>query len=89
MLKTTGEIGAVKIVGREGVKDGVERINLKAGSAAVDYIQQREKILLEAAEKISVQPEKLPSAVERFFEEWKAQRKEIEKLKERIAQLEV
>ncbi|MEM4335971.1 MAG: alanine--tRNA ligase [Candidatus Anstonellales archaeon] len=89
MLKTTGEIGMVKIVGREGVKDGVERITLKAGSAAVDYIQQKEKILLEAAEKISVQPEKLPSAVERFFEEWKAQRKEIEKLKERIAQLEV
>ena len=88
-LKTTGEIGFFKIVGREGIKDGVERIFLKAGSAAVEYVQQKEKILSEAAEKISVQPEKLPPAVERFFEEWKAQRKEIEKLKEKIAQLEV
>jgi alanyl-tRNA synthetase len=89
MLKTTGEIGFFKIIGREGIKDGIERIILKAGSAAVVYVQQRERLLHEAAEKISVQPEKLPSSVERFFEEWKAQRKEIERLKERMAQLEV
>ncbi len=89
MLKTTGEIGFFKIVGREGIKDGVERIILKAGSAALEYVQQKEKILSEAATKISVQPEKLPSAVERFFEEWKAQKKEIERLKERLAQLTV
>jgi len=89
MLKTTGEIGFFKIIGREGIKDGIERVILKAGSAAVVYVQQRERLLHEAAEKISVQPEKLPSSVERFFEEWKAQRKEIERLKERMAQLEV
>lgn len=89
MLKATGEIGFVKIVGREGINDGVERIILKAGNAAVEYVQQREKILSEASAKISVPPEKLPFSVERFFEEWKAQRKEIEKLKERIAQLTV
>ncbi|MGB9719573.1 MAG: alanine--tRNA ligase [Candidatus Anstonellales archaeon] len=89
MLKTTGEIGFFKIVRREGIKDGVERIILKAGEAAVSHVQEKEKLLHEAASKISVQPEKLPSSVERFFEEWKAQKKEVERLKEKIAQLEV
>ncbi|MCX6768634.1 MAG: alanine--tRNA ligase [Candidatus Micrarchaeota archaeon] len=82
MNSTTGEIGYFKIVKRESVQDGVERIYYKVGEAAVAYAQGREALLKKAAGVISVSEQQLPQAVERFFEEWKSQRKEIEKLKE-------
>ncbi|NYZ60327.1 alanine--tRNA ligase [Candidatus Micrarchaeota archaeon] len=82
MNSTTGEIGYFRIVKRESVQDGVERIYYKVGEAAVAYAQEREALLKKAAGVISVSEQQLPQAVERFFEEWKAQRKEIEKLKE-------
>lgn len=82
MNSTTGEIGYFKIVKRESVQDGVERIYYKVGEAAVEYAQEREALLKKAAGVVSVSEQQLPQAVERFFEEWKAQRKEIEKLKE-------
>jgi len=82
MNSTTGEIGYFRIVKRESVQDGVERIYYKVGEAAVAYAQEREALLKKAAGVISVSEQQLPQAIERFFEEWKSQRKEIEKLKE-------
>lgn len=84
MLKRTGEIGAFRIVKRESVQDGIERISFKAGEEAVKYVQEREGILRRAAGVVSVSENELPQAMERFFREWKAQRREIEKLKERF-----
>ncbi|MDD5096254.1 MAG: alanine--tRNA ligase [Candidatus ainarchaeum sp.] len=81
MNSTTGELGYFRIVKRESVQDGVERIYYKVGEAAVRYAQEREALLKKAAGVVSVSEHQLPSAMERFFEEWKAQRKEIEKLK--------
>jgi alanyl-tRNA synthetase len=89
MLKTTGEIGCFKIVKRESVQDGVERIIYKCGEAAIKYIQEKEAILREAAEKISVSEHELPRSVERFFNEWKEQRKKIERLSEELIKEEV
>ncbi|MFP3949707.1 MAG: alanine--tRNA ligase [Candidatus Micrarchaeia archaeon] len=84
MLKTTGEIGAFKIIKVEGVQDGIERITFKAGTEAIKYMQEKEGVLKKAADVVSVSDNELPQTVERFFSEWKAQRKEIEKLKERF-----
>ncbi len=84
MLKFTGEIGCFKIVKRESVQDGVERLTYKCGDVAMKYIQEKEAILHDAAEKISVSEHELPRAVERFFNEWKEQRKKIEELSEHV-----
>ncbi len=80
MLKSTGMIGPFKIVKRESIQDGVERIVFKAGSAAVRYMQERDGIISRAAGVVSVSDSELPRTVERFFNEWKAQRKKIESL---------
>lgn len=80
MLKSTAEIGAFKIVSRESVKDGVERLTYKCGDVALKYIQHREAILNNASAVVSVSPHELPRTVERFFKEWKEQRKKIEDL---------
>ncbi len=80
MLKRTGDIGPFKIVRRESVKDGVERLVYKSGLKAVEYIQYEEDLLKNAAEKLRVQTNELPKTVERFFNEWKALKKENERL---------
>jgi alanyl-tRNA synthetase len=82
MISGTGEIGCFKIVRRDSVRDGVERIEFKCGTAAMAYIQERERMLREASDVVSVSEGELVRTVERFFSEWKSQRKKIEELSE-------
>jgi len=81
----TGEIGAFKIVRREGIQDGVERIVFKCGAPAIAYIQERESTLNEAASSLKVPPSQLTKTIERFFNEWKERGKELDKFNEMIA----
>ncbi|MEA3198860.1 MAG: alanyl-tRNA synthetase [Thermoplasmata archaeon] len=87
-VATTTEIGPIKILRSERVQDGLERIEFSAGLAAIRQMQKKDELLKAAAETLSVQPEELPKTTQRFFEEWKQQRKEIESLKARLAELE-
>ncbi|MEM4634198.1 MAG: alanine--tRNA ligase-related protein, partial [Candidatus Anstonellaceae archaeon] len=91
--KSTSELGYIKIVKREGVQDGLERIIIKCGPAAVDYVQKRERLLKEAASALAVPENNLKDTILRFFSEWKERGKEIERLQailsEQISQQEI
>ncbi|MCC7565192.1 MAG: alanine--tRNA ligase [Methanomicrobiaceae archaeon] len=87
--RSTGEIGPLKIISLEHIQDGVERIVFAAGIAAVYYMQHLEDLLASSAAVLSVQQENLPSTTTRFFTEWKEQRKEIERLRKKIVELEL
>jgi alanyl-tRNA synthetase len=87
-VRSTGEIGLIRVMGVEHVQDGVERLVFSAGLAAVRAVQQMEELLRASADVLSVQPENLPSTAARFFSEWKEQRKEIERLRSRVVELE-
>ncbi|MEF8882079.1 MAG: alanine--tRNA ligase [Halapricum sp.] len=82
----TGDVGTIKILGTERVQDGVIRITFAAGDAAIQATQDTEDALREAAEILDVSPQEVPATAERFFEEWKARGKEIEDLKEQLAE---
>lgn len=82
---STGELGLVKVFRTERIQDGVERIEFAGGLAALQEIQSREDLLQEAADVFEVPIEELPRTSERFFEEWKAYRKEAENLREELA----
>jgi alanyl-tRNA synthetase len=82
----TGDVGTIKILGTERVQDGVIRITFAAGDAAIQATQDTEDALREAAEVLDVSPQEVPETAERFFEEWKARGKEIEDLKEQLAE---
>ena len=84
---STGEIGVIKILKVESIQDGVIRFEFAAGESALEHIAEEERILKDASRILRVEPSKLPKTVERFFEEWKEQRKEIERLKKEIAEL--
>jgi alanyl-tRNA synthetase len=82
----TGDVGAIKVLTTEPVQDGVERIVFAAGEAAIEATQRTEDALYEAAEVLDVSPEEVPATAERFFEEWKARGKTIDRLKHELAE---
>ena len=58
-VKTTGEVGLIKIIKSERVQDGVERLEYVAGEVAVNYVEKQESILLESSAKLETPAEKL------------------------------
>ncbi len=86
-LPNTGLIGPIKILRTERIQDGVERIIFAAGEAAIDWMQETERLLKKTAEIFRVPVEKVPETAERFFNEWKEARKEVEKLRKELAKL--
>lgn len=84
-VANTSTVGYVKIVGVEGIQDGVVRLRYRAGPRAVEWVQKREESLGEACAALSVNPEELSNSVHRIFEEWKARGKELDKAQEAIA----
>ncbi len=77
----TIEVGPIKILNSKRIQDGIIRLELVAGKKAVEEFQKSEKYLQQSSQTFSVTGEQLPKTCERFFREWKEQKKEIEKLK--------
>lgn len=86
-VTNTGMIGPIKILRTERIQDGVERVEFAAGEAAVKAVQARDDLLGEAAGVLRVPTDQLPKTASRFFEEWKDQQKDIERLKEDLARV--
>ncbi len=81
-LNSTLEANFIKIISVSKLQDGVIRFEFVAGKRAVEYVQEMERILHDSSQVFSVSYKHLPSTAKKFFEEWKSQRKEIERLKE-------
>ena len=82
-----GRIGQIRIVRSNAVQDGVERLHIVAGDAAMRYARNQEDILRDAADVFQVPVEELPVKASRMFSEWKEQRKKIESLEAEIVRL--
>jgi len=83
--RNTGEIGIIKIIRTERIQDGVERIIFSVGESAVNVIQETEKRILQIADLLNVQPEKVERTVSNLVSELKYLRKEKEKLSNSLA----
>ena len=82
-----GRIGQIRIVRSNAVQDGVERLHIVAGDAAMRYARNQEEMLRSAADVFQVPIEELPAKASRMFNEWKEQRKKIESLEAEIVRL--
>jgi alanyl-tRNA synthetase len=71
----TGEIGAVKIVSESSVAGGVRRLEVVTGFRALKEFRQAERVLAEAAQRLKVSQNELPTRIDRLLEE----KREIEK----------
>ena len=80
-------IGSIRVVRSSAVQDGVERLHIVAGRAALMHARGQEERLRATGEVFGVGDEDIPRTSERFFEEWKSQRKRIEALEGEIGRL--
>ncbi len=84
-VKNTGEIGLIKIVKVEKVKDNIYRIYYKAGIPALKYCQKMQNTLEELSQKMSCDIFEVVKGYEKILEMWKNERKEKERLLEIIS----
>ena len=82
-----GQIGSIRIVRSSAVQDGVERLHIVAGNAALTYARAQDALVRTSSEVFGVHADDLPKAATRFFKEWKEQRKLIEQLESEIVRL--
>jgi alanyl-tRNA synthetase/misacylated tRNA(Ala) deacylase len=82
-VKRTGEIGFIKILGSKRIQDGIIRLEFVAGLKALEEIQKDEDMISKACEIFSIPKEHLVKTCERFFKEWKDQRKQIDSIKQK------
>jgi len=68
-VRTTGEIGLVKIVKTERIQDGVVRLEFVAGEAAINYMQQQESQLAAIAHSLGSSREKVVESFDRAMQD--------------------
>jgi alanyl-tRNA synthetase len=84
-LKSTGEIGFVKIVYTERVQDGVERLGYAVGLQALKRVQEQESLLWRVSETLSAPVEKLDKTAEKLVKELKETNAEKRRLIKELA----
>jgi alanyl-tRNA synthetase len=84
-LKTTGEVGFLKIVYTERVQDGVERLGYSVGLEGLKAVQRQELILWKVSETLNAPTEKLDKTAEKLVKELKEANIEKRKLVKELA----
>jgi len=83
-VNRTGDIGLLKIIKRESIQDGIERITFACSVPAIKYLQEKESLLKETAEILKVPETEIAKAAKKFFDEWKQLNKKVQYLQEKI-----
>jgi alanyl-tRNA synthetase len=76
-VRTTGEIGLVKIVKSERIQDGVVRLEFVAGEAAINHMQQQESQLAAIAQALGSSREKVIESFNKAMDDAEAAKKKI------------
>ena len=63
-VRTTGEVGFIKIVRTERMQDGVERLDFVAGYPAVEYVQEMDSTIGKASSVLNTQRENVVKVLE-------------------------
>lgn len=84
-VSNASDVGLIKILRTTRIQDGVVRIEYAAGSAALAAVRSQERELMKAAETLGVPVTQVASAATRIAEEWREQRRELEKVRTDLA----
>ena len=80
-MESTGGIGLIKLKETQKIQDGVVRLKFVVNDYALELIEEKQEVLSEVGDIFSVEEKSVISASNKFFKEWKEQRKEIERFK--------
>ncbi|MGI8503211.1 MAG: alanine--tRNA ligase [Hassallia sp.] len=84
-VSNTAEIGVFKIISEVGVASGVRRIEAVSGSAVLDYLNVRDKVVKDLSDRFKVKPEEVPERITGLQNELKNTQKQLEILKGQLA----
>jgi len=79
-VRTTGQIGLVRVVSESGVGAGVRRVEALTGPGAFAFLAEQERRLRLAAERLGSAPEHVARKVEALAEEKRKLEKRVEEL---------
>jgi alanyl-tRNA synthetase len=83
-LSNTSQIGLIKIIGTERVQDGVERLVYAAGSYALEEIQRREALLMDAAELLGAPYDSILESIQNNIDTIKSLRSQLDDLRKSL-----
>ena len=84
-VKNTAEIGVFKIISETGISSGVRRIEAVAGSAILEYLNVRDRVVKELSDRLKAKPEEIPDRINSLQAELKLAQKERDSLKQELA----
>jgi alanyl-tRNA synthetase len=84
-LDTTGQIGFFKVAEEGAVASGVRRIEAVAGTAAVETVARRERVLREVADILKVGAEEAPQRLRRLLDEQKTLERQLAEMETKLA----
>ncbi|MGM0419615.1 MAG: alanine--tRNA ligase [Bacillota bacterium] len=84
-VQATGEIGLFKILQESSIAAGIRRIEAVTGLAALDYVEDQEDIISEAAEQLKTRPEELLSKIEGLQAANKDLKRQLKSLQDKLA----
>ncbi len=84
-LDTTGQIGFFKVAEEGAVAAGVRRMEAVAGTAAVEAVARRERVLKEIADILKTAAEDAPQRLRKLLEEQKALERQLAEMETKLA----
>ncbi len=85
-VENTGAINAFKIISETGVAAGVRRIEALTSRGLLNYYEETEQKLVEAAKLLKTTPDKLADKLNSLLAEHKSLKSELESTKSKMAQ---
>jgi alanyl-tRNA synthetase len=84
-VKRTGDIGFFKIVAETGIAAGVRRVEAVTGPGALEWVQQQESKLNEAAAALKTSPQDVSAKIAQITDNVRSLEKELSRLKSKLA----
>jgi alanyl-tRNA synthetase len=83
-VRNTAEIGLFKLTGEAGIGAGVRRVEAVTGEGVLAWLQERQRLLAEAAATLRTRPEEVPARVAELAAELAERRRELERVRRRL-----
>jgi alanyl-tRNA synthetase len=84
-VSRTGDIGFFKIVSESGVAAGIRRVEAVTGEGALEYVQEQDARMQEAATSLKAQPQELTLKINQIIENVRTLERELARLKSKLA----
>jgi alanyl-tRNA synthetase len=84
-LDATGQIGFFKVAEEGAVAAGVRRIEAVTGTAAVETVARRERVLREIADILKISPEDAPQRLRKLLDEQKTLERQLAEMETKLA----